>query len=96
MEPIHHRSRSPRQIALATSPFDRTLAPSLIEYLSPERAAQRLGLKVGALSWLRRTGKGPRYIRVGVAVRYRADWLDQWSDEQAVSSTSEERARRRA
>jgi hypothetical protein len=45
---------------------------------------------------LRQSGGGPRYVRIGSAVRYRSDWLDAWAEANAVSSTSEEAARRRA
>jgi hypothetical protein len=44
---------------------------------------------------LRRRGGGPRYVRLGLSVRYRSDWLDEWTEAKAVTSTAEEIARRR-
>jgi hypothetical protein len=66
--------------------FDETTAA---RYLGFARSSRRL-------KELRLTGGGPRYVRIGQAVRYRSDWLDAWAEASAVSSTSEEAARRRA
>jgi len=64
----------------------------------PGAAAYILGDrdKFRRLKDLRQRGGGPRYIRIGCAVRYRSDWLDAWAEANAVSSTSEETARKRA
>lgn len=57
------------------------------EYLLGDRRKSR------RLKDLRQRGGGPRYVRIGTAVRYREDWLDKWAEDNAVSSTSEETAR---
>jgi hypothetical protein len=73
-------------------------AASTYEYLDESRAAKHLGFDRSSrrLKDLRQSGGGPRYVRVGSAVRYRSDWLDAWAEANAVSSTSEEAARRRS
>jgi hypothetical protein len=67
-------------------------------YLGEVDAAKYLGFLDSSrrLKDLRQSGGGPRYVRIGSAVRYRSDWLDAWAEANAVSSTSEEAARRRA
>jgi hypothetical protein len=66
-------------------------------YLDETTAARYLGFSDSSrrLKDLRQAGGGPRYVRIGSAVRYRSDWLDAWAEANAVSSTSEEAARRR-
>ena len=66
-------------------------------YMDDPAAARRLGLKSARrLKDLRSRGGGPKFVRIGNTVRYRSDWLDIWAEENAVASTSEELARRRA
>lgn len=67
-------------------------------YFDEAGAAKYLGLegKARRLKDLRTRGGGPRYVRVGQTVRYCTDWLDAWAEQNAVSSTSQESARRRA
>jgi hypothetical protein len=66
-------------------------------YLDDISAARYLGFNNGArrLKDLRGRGGGPKWLRIGSAVRYRLDWLDAWANEQAVVSTSEETGRHR-
>jgi hypothetical protein len=65
-------------------------------YFDEKAASHRLGdVSARRLKDLRQSGGGPRYVRIGMAVRYRSDWLDAWAEENAVTSTSEETARRR-
>lgn len=56
--------------------------------VSPEEAAERLGLKPSTLANLRWSGRGPRYCKCGGRVRYRLVDLAEWLDAQARSSTS--------
>jgi hypothetical protein len=65
------------------------------EYLDEDGAARYLKIKKRRLKDLRLRGGSPRWVRVGMSVRYRTDWLDAWAEQNAVSSTSEEIARRR-
>jgi hypothetical protein len=70
--------------------------PTQHVYFSQNGAAEYLGdVTPRQLKDLRIRGGGPRYVRIGQAVRYRSDWLDQWAEANAVSTTSEEAARRR-
>lgn len=89
---VSERDRAKRPVSPAV-----TAATSGYHYFDEERANQRLGFEPTSrrLKDLRQKGGGPRYVRIGMAVRYRSDWLDAWADEHAVSSTSEETARRR-
>ncbi len=51
-------------------------------------AASILNLKVSTLRRWRWSGDGPRFIKLGGAVRYDPADLDQFIDENKVSSTS--------
>lgn len=62
-------------------------------YLDDIAAARYLGFNnkgTRRLKDLRGRGGGPKWLRIGSAVRYRLDWLDAWADAHAVASTSEE------
>lgn len=52
-------------------------------------AAQRLRVSESFLNKLRSQGGGPRYLRLGRAVRYRDQDLDDWAQARAATSTSE-------
>jgi hypothetical protein len=65
------------------------------EYLDEAGAAVYLKSSRRRLKDLRLRGGGPPFVRLGAAVRYRSDWLDAWAVQNAVSSTSEEVAKRR-
>jgi predicted DNA-binding transcriptional regulator AlpA len=52
-------------------------------------AAAHLGLSPSTLEKLRVSGRGPQYLKLGRAVRYRLDDLARWADERVVRSTSE-------
>lgn len=65
-------------------------------YLDTAGAAKRMACKARLLESLRSVGGGPRWVRIGRQVRYRTDWLDTWAEQNSVTSTSEEAARRDA
>lgn len=54
-------------------------------------ASQHIGLAVSTLEKLRCTGGGPKFCRLGRAVRYRLTDLEEYLAERVVSSTSEYR-----
>lgn len=89
MQQITERHRALTAIAPTAAPL-----PSV--YFDTPGAADRLGCSTRTLETLRGQGGGPRFVRLGRAVRYRSDWLDVWAEQNAVASTSEETARRRA
>jgi hypothetical protein len=98
---MQNQPETERQRALAARQ-PMPVAPNFF-YLDELGAGKRLGFTDRSgrpsgrrLKDLRVTGGGPRYIRIGNAIRYRSDWLDQWAEANAVTSTSEEAARRRA
>jgi len=56
-------------------------------YLDTKRAAEYLGLKYGALSGWRFQGKGPKYIKMGGAVRYKVEDLDDFAAKNIATLT---------
>lgn len=57
---------------------------------SPEQAARQLGLGVSTLARWRLEGVGPRFLKLGRAVRYRQGDIETWLIGQTRQSTSEE------
>jgi predicted DNA-binding transcriptional regulator AlpA len=57
--------------------------------LSTPEVAQRLGLAEITLRKWRIAGSGPRFIRCGANVRYRAADIESWVSSRTVGSTSE-------
>jgi hypothetical protein len=55
-------------------------------------AAPILGVTVATLKMWRRTGTGPRYVRFGNRVRYRASDLASWLAEHTVTPEPKPRA----
>ena len=62
-------------------------------YLTTKDAAHMLGLHPDTLRRLRRIGGGPRFVRIGRAVRYRADDIEVWAATRTFTSTADEAAR---
>jgi len=62
---------------------------SLERLLNSEEASQYLGLKKQTLEVWRILGKGPRFIRAGRVVRYRASDIQDWLDSNLIQSTGE-------
>lgn len=60
--------------------------------LNTSEAAQTLGLAVTTLEKLRVHGGGPRYVKLGRAVRYRNSDLESWLDDRLRASTSEKQS----
>lgn len=60
-----------------------------MEIMNVEEAAKYVRLGVGTLNRFRVTGGGPRYAKLGGAVRYRREDLDAWIAGRIVRSTSE-------
>ena len=68
--------------------YDGNRLESRATTVSPEDAADRLGVQPSTLANWRWTGGGPRYLKVGGRVRYRLFDLAEWLDARARSSTS--------
>lgn len=47
---------------------------------TPPEVAEQLGVTVGYLATRRFEGKGPAFVKVGSAVRYRASDVAEWLD----------------
>jgi predicted DNA-binding transcriptional regulator AlpA len=60
------------------------------EYLKPKEAAAYLTSSASTLAKRRLYGGGPKWSRIGTAIRYRKTDLDEWMSQHVVSSTSEE------
>jgi len=56
-------------------------------------AAQNLGLAVSTIQKLRLRGGGPKFLKLGRAVRYRVADLESWLDARVLGSTSEQASR---
>jgi predicted DNA-binding transcriptional regulator AlpA len=61
------------------------------ELLTVQEAARWAKLSESFLNKARLAGTGPKYIRLGNAIRYRQEDLDAWAATAAASSTSEYR-----
>lgn len=61
--------------------------------LNTQAAAQRLGLSESTLEKMRVHGRGPLFLKLGRAVRYRESDLQAWILERLVQSTSQRVAR---
>lgn len=59
------------------------------EYMTPAEAAEYLRSSRSTLAKRRLTGDGPRYFRIGRAIRYSRVVLDEWMASNARRSTSE-------
>jgi predicted DNA-binding transcriptional regulator AlpA len=62
--------------------------------LTEQQAAELLTIKVKTLQKWRVCGGGPKFIKLGRAVRYDPDSLLEFVRERTVASTAEEEARR--
>jgi excisionase family DNA binding protein len=57
--------------------------------MNTDAAAQYTGLGRSTIEKLRVYGGGPRYLKLGRSVRYRAEDLDAWLADRVVQSTSD-------
>lgn len=53
-------------------------------HLSPEQLAQRLNLPLQTIYGWNKTGRGPRFLRVGRHVRYRLADVIRWEETRTV------------
>lgn len=57
------------------------------QYLDNRQAAEYLSVSESFLNKTRHFGTGPRFYRVGRAIRYAAEDLDEWMAERCATST---------
>lgn len=74
----------------SAAPAPAAVAPP--EYLTTAEAAVLLGVSVRTLEALRAEGRGPRFVRVGRAVRYPRDTVQLPSGEVAPAPSSARRS----
>jgi predicted DNA-binding transcriptional regulator AlpA len=65
-----------------------TVAPASILF-DQGQVAQRLGVSIRSLERWRMTGDGPRYIKMGRQIRYRAEDVEAWIATMERRSTSD-------
>ncbi len=58
-------------------------------FVNTHEAAEYLGLAEITLQIWRQNGNGPPYVKIGRAVRYSLQDLDEWVNARKVSSTTE-------
>ena len=64
-------------------------AASIRRLLTERQASDKLAVSPRTLQNWRRYGEGPRFVKLGTAVRYVEGDLDAWIDEQVRRSTSD-------
>ncbi|MCB0924948.1 MAG: DNA-binding protein [Mycobacterium sp.] len=65
---------------MATSPPTSTTPPRLDELLTPKQVAEYRGTTTAVLAQERHKGAGPRFIRDGRRIRYRATDIHAYLD----------------
>lgn len=68
-------------------PNSAQIAPARTVILTTRQAAKYLGLSMSTLNKWRCYGFGPKYLKLGRAVRYRLDELDRYLEARLLSST---------
>lgn len=63
------------------------LAPKVL--MTPREAARYIGLAVTTLAKMRYLGGGPPFLKLGAAVRYEFEHLDEWLNLRRVNNTSD-------
>ena len=89
---ILHRVQAQLESTTYCSSQSKGPAPPLTyvrQYLKPKEAAAYLNSSASTLAKRRLYGGGPKWVRIGTAVRYRKTDLDAFMAASAVSSTSE-------
>lgn len=56
-----------------------------IHNLTPEQAAERIGLSYGKLAKLRMTGEGPAFLKLGRKIMYRIADIESWLDSKRLT-----------
>lgn len=65
----------------------------MAQYLRDTEAAEHLGISPKTLRAWRLQGRGPRYVKLGRAVRYLVQDLDQWASGRTIIPAQERDAR---
>jgi excisionase family DNA binding protein len=59
-----------------------------VRHLSTEELATRTGIPAETLRYWRQLGKGPAYMRLGRAIRYRLADVEAWEESRIVRPRS--------
>ena len=65
----------------------KPLMPPAVVIFTTREAARYLGLSISTLNKWRCYGFGPKYLKLGRAVRYRQEELDRYLEDQLYQST---------
>jgi predicted site-specific integrase-resolvase len=55
----------------------------------PKQVAGRLGVPESTLTYWRRSGQGPTFIRVGRQIRYAPEAVDDWLNSRTVAGSDQ-------
>lgn len=58
-------------------------------FLTQNETAELLRISTGTLERMRLKGNGPRFVKAGRRVLYRADEIEDWTEGRTFQSTSE-------
>jgi predicted DNA-binding transcriptional regulator AlpA len=58
------------------------------KHLSPAELAERYGVPIETVYGWNKTGRGPKYLRIGRHVRYRVADVLKWEDTRLVDSAA--------
>ena len=77
------------QVATSYEAPAKPLLPPAVVILTTREAARYLGLSTSTLNKWRCYGFGPKYLKLGRAVRYRQEELDRYLEGRLYQSTLE-------
>ena len=61
----------------------------MISNLTPQQAADAVGISKSTLAKLRLKGDGPKYLKIGKSILYRPNDVEEWMASRVFNSTSE-------
>ena len=61
----------------------------MIPNLTPQQAADVIGISKSTLAKLRLKGDGPKYLKIGKTILYRPPDIEEWMAGRIFNSTSE-------
>lgn len=84
-----------RNVHAGSRPMEKDVdEPEVIELLSPPELAEKLQISKKTLAKWRCNGRGPRFVRLGHAIRYRTRDVSDWLDAKSSWNTAEASDRR--
>lgn len=84
-----HKDPLRRAIGNTVSSQSGNAHPAIPVLLTEAQVAERLAISPRTLQMWRFKGGGPRFVKVGVAVRYRPEDIADWLSRQTRTSTAD-------